>query len=299
MKWIKASERLPDIFEAHEKHFRLDGKRSDVILVTEHPTKGVVFEYRSRNGWQIVEDLTRVEWLDESPDTEILDDAHEKEVMMAAFVKVKELFERRSWIMEGRGSYRYDDDRYKEEVRYLFDEFDQLYNDTWKNIKSKTFEYRNQIIAQYLKDNPRPDTVEAGYVNRLSEIVGAMPDLPFEPVEAGEAEKIAEEWAEGVMGAYSKDEWPLVDKVVRRYLISAVKYGLSKSLAGAQQGEGWISVESKLPEDYSFVLATLQTLHDRWVEVLGFGTLTFILPGRGRTVHVSHWMPLPQPPLNR
>lgn len=78
-----------------------------------------------------------------------INDADEKEVMMQAFDKVRQLFESRSWIMEGRGSYRYDDDRYKEEVRYLFDEFDQLQKDTWKNIKSKSFEYRNKIIADY------------------------------------------------------------------------------------------------------------------------------------------------------
>jgi len=80
-------------------------------------------------------------------------DAHEKEVMMQAFDKVRQIFESRSWIMEGRGSYPYNDDRYKEEVRYLYDEFETIKNDTWSNIESKSFEYRKQIIERYLKEN--------------------------------------------------------------------------------------------------------------------------------------------------
>jgi len=79
-------------------------------------------------------------------------DAHEKEVMMKAFDKVRQIFESRSWIMEGRGSYPYNDDRYKEEVRYMYDEFDALFKDTWANIDSKSFEYRQRIISEYLKE---------------------------------------------------------------------------------------------------------------------------------------------------
>lgn len=78
----------------------------------------------------------------------------EKEIMIQAFDKVRQLFEMRSWIMDGRGSYPYNDDRYKEEVRYMYDEFDTIQKDTWANIESKTIDYRNKIIAQYLKDNP-------------------------------------------------------------------------------------------------------------------------------------------------
>lgn len=85
-------------------------------------------------------------------DKQGISDADEKEVMMKAFDKVRRIFQGREWIMEGRGSYRYDDDRYKEEVRYMYDEFDALYQDTWNNIKSKTFEYRNKIVADYIVD---------------------------------------------------------------------------------------------------------------------------------------------------
>jgi len=84
----------------------------------------------------------------------ILQELGEKEVMIAAFAKIREMFRKREWIMEGRGSYRYDDDRYKEEVRYLFDECDAIANDTWKNIKTKTFEYREKIIADYKASAP-------------------------------------------------------------------------------------------------------------------------------------------------
>lgn len=82
----------------------------------------------------------------------ISDDAHEKEVMMQAFDRVRQIFESRDWIMEGRGSYPYNDDRYKEEVRYLFDEFEAIRKDTWANVKTKSFEYRKRIIEQYVKE---------------------------------------------------------------------------------------------------------------------------------------------------
>lgn len=89
--------------------------------------------------------------LDESGTAAVSQDAHEKEVMMQAFDKVRKLFEGREWIMEGRGSYPYNDDRYKEEVRYLYDEFDALQKDTWNSIESKSFEYRKAIIEEYVK----------------------------------------------------------------------------------------------------------------------------------------------------
>jgi hypothetical protein len=103
---------------------------------------------------ELPEDINKVPKAASQPIGAVSQDAHEKEVMMKAFDKVRDLFEKRSWIMEGRGSYPYNDDRYKEEVRYMYDEFDALFKDTWANIKSKSFEYRQQIIAQYLKENP-------------------------------------------------------------------------------------------------------------------------------------------------
>jgi hypothetical protein len=99
--------------------------------------------------------LTGWEWYDEKPVEQISQDAHEKEVMMKAFSKVRQIFESRSWIMEGRGSYPYNDDRYREEVKYMYDEFDALVKDTWANIKSHSSEYRRAIIAEYLKSEQK------------------------------------------------------------------------------------------------------------------------------------------------
>jgi hypothetical protein len=84
----------------------------------------------------------------------VSNDADEKEIMMQAFENVRQLFEGRQWIMDGRGSYPYNDDRYKEEVRYMYDEFEAIRKDTWANIQSKSVDYRKRIIEQYLQDNP-------------------------------------------------------------------------------------------------------------------------------------------------
>jgi len=97
----------------------------------------------------------------------VTNDAHEKEVMMKAFDDVRRIFEGRQWIMEGRGSYPYNDDRYKEEVRYLYNEFDAIYKNTWANIKSKSVDYRQQIIAQYLHDHPQHGPVWVKAEDRL------------------------------------------------------------------------------------------------------------------------------------
>ena len=80
---------------------------------------------------------------------EVLD---EREALFQAFDKIKMSFESRHWLMEGRGCYPYNDERYKEEVRYIMDEFNTINNDLWKQIKSKSFEYkeklRKDIIAE-------------------------------------------------------------------------------------------------------------------------------------------------------
>ncbi len=71
--------------------------------------------------------------------------ADEREVLIRAFSLVRIEFESRPWIMEGRGSYPYDDDRYKEEVRYIMNAFNGINTNVWKEIKSGTYEYRNSI----------------------------------------------------------------------------------------------------------------------------------------------------------
>ena len=79
---------------------------------------------------------------------EIID---EREALIKAFVSIREEFEGRDWLMEGRGPYPYDDDEYKQEVRYIMDAFNEIEKKLWKNIKSKTFEYRNRIEEPLLK----------------------------------------------------------------------------------------------------------------------------------------------------
>ena len=72
---------------------------------------------------------------------------HEREALFQAFDKIRASFKGRSWLMEGRGCYPYDDERYKMEVRYILDEFQEIENSLWKQINSKSFEYRNKIEA--------------------------------------------------------------------------------------------------------------------------------------------------------
>ena len=69
----------------------------------------------------------------------------EREVLIKAFDNIRKEFTGRWWLKEGRGNYPYDDDRYKEEVRYIMDAFNEINSDVWKNIKSKSFEYRKSI----------------------------------------------------------------------------------------------------------------------------------------------------------
>jgi len=69
----------------------------------------------------------------------------EREALFQAYDKIRALFKGRHWLMEGRGCYPYNDERYKEEVRYIMDEFEEINTNLWKQIKSKSFEYRNKI----------------------------------------------------------------------------------------------------------------------------------------------------------
>lgn len=81
--------------------------------------------------------------------------SHEREILVQAFDKVRQIFEGREWVTEGRGNYRYDDDRYKQEVRFILDEFKEIKDEAWKNIKSKSFEYRDRIIKEFVFANPQ------------------------------------------------------------------------------------------------------------------------------------------------
>ena len=92
-------------------------------------------------------------WLREVPNMqELMNSADEREVMAQAFEKVRELFAGREWLMEGRGNYPYNDDRYKEEVRYMMDAFNKIKSELWRNVKSKTADYRQRIIKEYIQE---------------------------------------------------------------------------------------------------------------------------------------------------
>ncbi len=69
----------------------------------------------------------------------------EREALVKAFAEITGVFEGRSWIIEGRGAYPYDDDRYKEEVRKMMDEFNAIKTDLWRQFRSKTYEYKQSI----------------------------------------------------------------------------------------------------------------------------------------------------------
>lgn len=57
----------------------------------------------------------------------------------------------------------------------------------------------------------------------------------------------------------------------------------------------WISVLNKTPKDFTFVLATINSGDDKWVEIVGYNCGSFELPARGNTSYVTHWMEIPKP----
>ena len=83
------------------------------------------------------------------PSMEVYD---EREALFQAFDKIRASFKGRHWLMEGRGCYPYDDERYKEEVRYIMDEFEEINTSLWKQIKSKSFEYKEMIRKNILAE---------------------------------------------------------------------------------------------------------------------------------------------------
>lgn len=217
-----------------------------------------------KNGqWnQGINDNKIVAHLVESPAEQpvVSQDAHEKEVMMQAFDKVRRLFEGREWIMEGRGSYPYNDDRYKEEVRYMYDEFDQLQKDTWANIKSKSVEYREKIIAEYLHgDHPAiPDILKR---------IGYQP-IPEQPVrEVDDWVSVDERLPELTEPlTWWDDETNQRDVIIPNHHAIVLAYNLELGVYKAKlEGKMWSEISSRS------IVSTKETIP-------------------------THWKPLPQPP---
>jgi hypothetical protein len=57
----------------------------------------------------------------------------------------------------------------------------------------------------------------------------------------------------------------------------------------------WLSFPENKPDQFSWVLVTIKSPVDKWVEMAGFDGKKFQLPGRGDTTFVTHWMPIPPP----
>jgi hypothetical protein len=87
MKWIKANELMPEMFDQSDLHYRVDGKKTDGVFLSED-----VFEYRfaGRNICLEREDFHRIEWLDESPSADQAgEDEKSKEMLKAAMALVR------------------------------------------------------------------------------------------------------------------------------------------------------------------------------------------------------------------
>lgn len=85
----------------------------------------------------------------------VMQEIGEKEVLAEAFDRVQRLFDGKHWITEGRGPYDFNDEEYRNEVKYLLDQFDEIRKETWSNIRTKTFDYKKKIMDAYkseLKD---------------------------------------------------------------------------------------------------------------------------------------------------
>jgi hypothetical protein len=102
-------------------------------------------------------------------------DRDEKEVMIDAFDKAQKLFRQREWLTQGRGCYPYNDDRYKEEVRYLMDEFEKVKDRTWKSIKTKTADYKAALTKDAFDyKNQMLELKIAGLEEELSRLKGVQ-----------------------------------------------------------------------------------------------------------------------------
>lgn len=57
----------------------------------------------------------------------------------------------------------------------------------------------------------------------------------------------------------------------------------------------WLPFPETKPDQYDWVLVTVESPVNKWVEIAGFDGDKFQLPGRGDTTFVTHWMPIPPP----
>lgn len=79
----------------------------------------------------------------------------EREACLQALSKIQASFKTREWITEGRGVYPFDDDRYRQEVRFIFEELQGIISDVHRQVKSTTCDYRVEVEKQIGSENDR------------------------------------------------------------------------------------------------------------------------------------------------
>jgi hypothetical protein len=100
----------------------------------------------------------------------LMQEIGEKEVLASAFDKVRGLFESREWITQGRGPYAFDDEEYRKEVQYLLDDFNKIQEETWRNIRTKTFEYKQKLIKSYEGDLKEENRYLLNLIKKFQEL---------------------------------------------------------------------------------------------------------------------------------
>lgn len=206
-----------------------------------------------------------LQWLDPAlaPETnepdELRDAADEREVMVHALDEVRKLFEGRQWIMDGRGSYPYNDDRYKEEVRYMWDEFDEIFKAVYQKVKSKTFEYRDRIKAEAIASILKTNEPERGYSHPHTEALKNVQACIGTPMYAAVkleavAQIIKEALTRPAPAADPRPNLDKIDKEVDEVLAKETPESLAKYVAAdpSQEMEAFIqAIEQIFKTDHS------------------------------------------------
>lgn len=90
MEWRKTNIQLPPSLDFADVHYRLDGKRSDGIII-EIINGEFVYEWREQGVYHQIADLSRVEWLDEDTKDAEGEGKFNLDQMRDAFIAGREL----------------------------------------------------------------------------------------------------------------------------------------------------------------------------------------------------------------
>lgn len=221
---------------------------------------------------------------------------------MTGFDRVRKAFAMREWIMEGRGSYPYNDDRYKEEVRYLFDEVEEIIKETWAHVNSKSFEYRQQIIAQYhqMKGEERGAVwVKASEFKTHTPIYRTYRKMAMEDEGEYDYGEIFAIEDDGRIYLDADNECNSEHQSDERWIGYEILSAAPEQ--GSREAGDWISVDDRLPQigDNVMIYNTEGAIligymvNDGWVAFFADGEK---LMGE---LTATHWMPLPEPPVKK